>query len=87
MLSLECLALATLDLKIEESGQVRNFFLHRTKTDQTIHLLQALSVINFLRSLVRDITLVNGHHFLIAHGREIAVLQSLGLTLTYLVEE
>ena len=67
MFALEGLRLATTDLQVEESCQVGDFLLHSLQSDKTVKLLQAISDIHRLWSLIWNILLIDGHQFLITH--------------------
>ena len=87
MLALERIGLATLNLQGEEGSQTGNLFLHGLQTHHAVELLQALRAVDSLGLLVRNILGLDGHQLLVGHSRDIALLQSAGLTLAYLVKE
>ena len=87
VLALEGLSFSTTNLQIKECRQVRNLLLNRSKTNQTIEFLKTIFGIDRLWSLIRNILLVDGHQFLIAHRRDIHTLQTLSLFLADLIEE
>ena len=87
MLTLEGIGLTTSDLQIEESRQIRYFFLNGSQSYHTIQLSQTVSIVNSLRSLIRNIWCCNGHQFFIRNGWYICFLQALCLLGTYLIEK
>ena len=87
MLTLERVALATTNLKVEEGCKIRDLLLHRCQANQTVKFLQTVIVVHGLRLLIRNVSLGNGHQLLIGHRRDIAILQTLCLLLTNLVEQ
>ena len=87
VLALEGIGFATAYLQVEECCQIGDFLLDGSKTNHTVEFRQALLIIDSLRSLVRNIGHVDGHHLLIGKGRNVNLLQTFSLLGNNLVEE
>ena len=79
VLTLECIGFATTNLKIEEGGKVRDFLLDSCQPDHAVQLGQTLSIVNSLRSLIRNVSHINRHHLIVSQRRNVNLLQTLSL--------
>ena len=87
VLALECFALATLYLQIEEGGEISDFLLHTLQSDKTVKFLETVVEIHCLGFLVRHILWQYCHEFLVTRLLQVVLLKSFGLTLAYCVKE
>ena len=84
---MESIAFATTNLQIEKGCKIGYFFLDGSQSNHTIKLSQTFSIINSLRSLIRNIVDGNGHQLFIRKRRDIHRLQTLSLLSHNLIEE
>ena len=87
MFALEGIGFATTNLQVEECCQIGYLLLDGSQTNHSVEFRQTLLVIDGLRSLVRNIGHVDGHHLLIGKGRNVNLLQTFSLLGNNLVEE
>ena len=87
MLALEGVGFSAFDLEIEIRCKVCHLPLNSCQTNKSVKFGKAIGNIHRLRSLVWNILCRDRHQFLIRHRRDVLTLQTLCLTLTYLIEE